>query len=306
MSGTSAACPGSEDQDRTAAPVDPAGHSAVQGLRPRDQPAATSVKQIKHDVDEWADELMALAARLGPGPKGRASATLEQSLSVARLTESTVVACALDLQRLAVLMENDLHQRDRLTLDLLDTQRELQQVRLDLVDSRAHEQRPGQGARRDPLTGLPNRTSFEERARRALAWHEPEARELGLLYIGLDEFKSINDRYGHVVGDELLKMIAARLTDAVRKEDWVARHGGAEFLCLLMEIQSEQQLVSTAQRLLDAVARSSDSATHFFSPSPASWHWRPRIANQTAARSPRSARRSTHTKPLRGPCGPAH
>jgi diguanylate cyclase (GGDEF)-like protein len=237
------------------APVEPAGHSALQGLRPRDEPAATSVQQVKHDVDEWADELMALAARLGPGPKGRAScATLEQSLSVARLTESTVVACALDLQRLAVVMENDLHQRDRLTLDLLDTQRELQQVRLDLVDSRAHEQRAGQGARRDPLTGLPNRTSFEERARRALAWHEPEARELGLLYIGLDEFKSINDRHGDVVGDELLKMIAARLTDAVRKEDWVARHGGAEFLCLLMEIKSEQQLVSTAQRLLDAVA----------------------------------------------------
>lgn len=87
-----------------------------------------------------------------------------------------------------------------------------------------------------------------------MAWHEPEARELGLLYIDLDEFKSINDLYGHAVGDELLKIIAARLTDAVRKQDSVSRHGSDEFLCLLVEIQSEQQLVCTAQRLFDAVA----------------------------------------------------
>jgi diguanylate cyclase (GGDEF)-like protein len=60
-----------------------------------------------------------------------------------------------------------------------------------------------------------------------LAWHEPEARELGLLSIDVDEFKSINELYGHAVGDGLLKMIAARLTAAVRKHDWVSRHGDA-------------------------------------------------------------------------------
>lgn len=190
---------------------------------------------------------MALAARLGPE-------TPEQSLAAARQTESTVVACALDLQRLATLIETDLRLRDRLALDLLDTQRQLRQLRLDLVDSRAQAQRTDQATLQDPLTGLPNRTSFEERARRALAWHEHESRELGLLYIDLDEFKSINHLYGHAIGDELLKMIAARLTDALRKEDWVGRHGGDEFLCLLTEIQSEQQLTSTAQRLFDAVA----------------------------------------------------
>lgn len=198
---------------------------------------------------------MALAARLAPGSKGLGlSPTPEQSLAVARLTESTVVACALDLQRLAVLMETDLHQRDRLTLDLLDTRRQLRQLRLDLVDSRAHEQRTRQGTLEDPPTGLPNRTSFEERARRALAWHEHEARELGLLHIELDEIKSIKHLYGQAIGDELLEMIAARLTDALRKQDWVGRHGGDDFLCLLTEIQSDEQLMSTPQRLYDAVA----------------------------------------------------
>lgn len=198
---------------------------------------------------------MALAARLAPGSKGLGlSPTPEQSLAVARLTESTVVACALDLQRLALLMETDLHQRDRLTLDLLDTRRQLRQLRLDLVDSRAHEQRTRQGTLEDPPTGLPNRTSFEERARRALAWHEHEARELGLLHIELDEIKSIKHLYGQAIGDELLEMIAARLTDALRKQDWIGRHGGDDFLCLLTEIQSDEQLMSTPQRLYDAVA----------------------------------------------------
>jgi diguanylate cyclase (GGDEF)-like protein len=258
MSGMTASSPDSlQRQDPTTAPVpaasDPAGHVPFRALRQQDEPAAT-VPHLTRDVDAWADALMALAARLSPGPRGRAGgATLERSISVARVTESTVVACARDLQRLAVQMENDLRQRDRLTLDLLDTQRELQQVRVDLVDSRAQEQRARQGTSHDPLTGLPNRTSFEQRARRALAWHEHEARELGLLYIDVDEFESINHLYGRAVGDELLKMIAARLTDAVCKEDWVGRNGGDEFLCMLMEIQSEQQLVSTAQRLYDAV-----------------------------------------------------
>ena len=259
MTGTTAACPGGSERQQPTTFPGPAGGAGgsqpFRGLRPRGEPSGTSALQIKHDVDEWADTLMALAARLDPGPKGQAScATLEQSLSIARLTESTVVACALDLQRLAVMMEKDLRQRERLTLELLDTQRHLQRARLDLVDSRAHERRDRHSAFHDPLTGLPNRMSFEERARRALAWHEPEARELGLLYIDLDEFNSINDLYGHAVGDELLRMIGASLSDAVREHDWVSRHGGDEFLCLLVEIQSEEQLVSTAQKLFDAVA----------------------------------------------------
>src|ERR1700676_5754342 len=105
MSATMAAAPGSAGRDPIAAPVDPGGHSPLRAPRLRDEPAATSVPQIKHDVDGWACELMALAARLGPRSRGGAScATLEQSLSVARLTESTVVACALDLQRLAVVV----------------------------------------------------------------------------------------------------------------------------------------------------------------------------------------------------------
>jgi diguanylate cyclase (GGDEF)-like protein len=228
-----------DEQLAFAAAAEPTHSPFLRDPRPHGPALTTSALQCKHDVDDLADTLLALAAQMG---------------SVTPVTESAVVACALDLQRLGLVMEHDLRQRDRLTLELRDVQRELRRVRLDLVDSRAHEQRARHSAFHDPLTGLPNRTSFAERARRALAWHEPEARELGLLYIDLDEFKSINDLYGHAVGDELLKIIAARLTDAVRKQDWISRHGGDEFLCLLVEIQSEQQLVFTAQRLFDSVA----------------------------------------------------
>lgn len=258
MTGTPAARPGGSERQNwntSPAPAESTGSQLVGGLRPRCEPSPPSARQIKHDVDEWAEALMALAARLGPPAMGQArAATPELGLSVACLTESTVVACALDLQRLAVVMEMDLRQRDQLTLELLEAQRDLHQARLDLVESRVQGQHTRCASSDNPLIELPNRTSFEERARRALAWHESEARELGLLYIDLDQFKAINELHGQAVGDELLTVIAARLTATVRREDWVSRHGGDVFLCLLVEIQSEQQLVSTGQRLFDAVA----------------------------------------------------
>jgi diguanylate cyclase len=255
MSANPAARPDGSENHHWTTPAAAAGVADSQLPSPQRARPDTSPLQIQQAIGQWADRLMGLAATLASGPKGRSGcATPGQANSVAGLTESTVRACALDLQRWAGIMELDRGQRDRLTPELRPAQRELHRSRQELLDRRIAGVHARQGVFQDALTGLPNRTSFEERARRALAWHESEARELGLLYIDLNEFKSINEHYGSSVGEELLRIIAGRLTAAVRQEDWVSRHGGTEFLCLLVEIQSERQLVSTAQRLYDAVA----------------------------------------------------
>ena len=81
----------------------------------------------------------------------------------------------------------------------------------------------------DPLTGLPNRVAFQERLQAAL----DESPALAVLFVDLDDFKLINDSFGHQAGDELLAAVAARLRRATRAEEVVARHGGDEFLLLV-------------------------------------------------------------------------
>jgi len=81
---------------------------------------------------------------------------------------------------------------------------------------------------------------------------------MGVLFIDLDAFKHINDTYGHGVGDRLLVSVAQRLLNNARSDDTVARYGGDEFACLLLEIKSKQDAAAIAQSILDALARPHD------------------------------------------------
>jgi len=89
----------------------------------------------------------------------------------------------------------------------------------------------------DPLTGLPNRVSFQERLDDALDRCPGKQCAAGVLFIDLDNFKLINDSFGHAAGDELLRAVAGRLQRATRTADVVARQGGDEFLVLLADIE---------------------------------------------------------------------
>jgi diguanylate cyclase (GGDEF)-like protein/PAS domain S-box-containing protein len=89
----------------------------------------------------------------------------------------------------------------------------------------------------DPLTGLPNRVSFQERLDEALARCPEKDCATAVLFIDLDNFKLINDSFGHAAGDELLRAVAGRLKRATRTADVVARQGGDEFLVLLADIE---------------------------------------------------------------------
>ena len=101
-------------------------------------------------------------------------------------------------------------------------------------------------AHRDPLTGLHNRLSFDERLNQELARARRTHARLGLLYIDLDAFKPINDRYGHRTGDAVLREVAARLKSAVREMDTVSRLGGDEFSVILPEIDQSANVESIA------------------------------------------------------------
>ena len=89
----------------------------------------------------------------------------------------------------------------------------------------------------DPLTGLPNRVSFQERLDDALDRCQGKKCAAAVLFIDLDNFKLINDSFGHAAGDELLRAVAGRLQRATRTADVVARQGGDEFLVLLADIE---------------------------------------------------------------------
>jgi diguanylate cyclase len=95
-------------------------------------------------------------------------------------------------------------------------------------------------ALRDPLTGLPNRLAYEERVNQEYARWRRFASPLTMLVWDVDNFKSINDKYGHQAGDEALRVIAQSLKQRLRETDFVARYGGEEFVTLLIGANAQQ------------------------------------------------------------------
>jgi diguanylate cyclase (GGDEF)-like protein len=107
-------------------------------------------------------------------------------------------------------------------------------------------------ASHDGLTGLLNRVGFRHRIDAALDSVAGEDRHIGLLFVDLNEFKRVNDVYGHEAGDELIRQSAARLSSICRGEDEVARLGGDEFAIILADIQRDEQVRAAERRVKEA------------------------------------------------------
>ena len=125
-------------------------------------------------------------------------------------------------------------------------------VGADVTEKRLADERILHLARFDTLTGLPNRTSFQEDAERALVEAQRNGRPMALLCLDLDQFKSINDTLGHPVGDALLKLVGKRIRSCVRDRDLVARLGGDEFAILQAIDDPPTGSMMTARLILDA------------------------------------------------------
>jgi len=103
----------------------------------------------------------------------------------------------------------------------------------------------------DPLTGLSNRARFLDRLDHALTIRHRPGMEVAALYVDIDDFKLVNDRFGHAAGDRLLVEVAERLAGAVRRGDTVARLGGDEFAVLLEQTSGQADAQQSAARVLD-------------------------------------------------------
>ena len=126
---------------------------------------------------------------------------------------------------------------------------------VDITDRKRLESKLIHDALHDPLTGLANRVLLRDHLERAIARRGRSPGTIALLFVDLDDFKRINDSYGHAAGDQILVRVAERLVDAVRAEDVVGRQSGDEFAVLLAQVLDPDEATVCAERILGELRR---------------------------------------------------
>ena len=125
----------------------------------------------------------------------------------------------------------------------------------ELTQRKRAEEKLTRHAHYDNLTDLPNRRLFQSHLKQALELARRNQRSLAVLFVDLDHFKTINDSWGHAVGDRLLQGAAKWLKSCLRASDVVARLGGDEFIILLPEIAQAEDATTVAKKLLSALRK---------------------------------------------------
>ncbi|MCW8944475.1 MAG: diguanylate cyclase [Sedimenticola sp.] len=121
----------------------------------------------------------------------------------------------------------------------------------DISELKSNQEELARLANHDTLTGLPNRRHFQDQVSNALARAQRTGRQGALIYFDLDNFKPVNDQYGHDYGDWLLKESARRIQSIMRKNDLICRLGGDEFVALIQDIENLQEATIIAEKILD-------------------------------------------------------
>jgi diguanylate cyclase (GGDEF)-like protein len=200
---------------------------------------------IKDVVEKCAQELSTVNSVLkhelvGLDTLPAVEIALEQSETV----ESRVQVAAEELEAVNQALETEVREREMLEHQLAAVKEQEEAAR--------------HAAFHDPLTGLPNRVLFNDRLEHGLAQARRHGWKIAVMFVDLDDFKSINDAYGHDVGDIVLQTIARRLRENTREDDTVCRHGGDEFLYLLMEIRDERDAIKIAEKIIEVIQEPCD------------------------------------------------
>lgn len=132
----------------------------------------------------------------------------------------------------------------------------------DISNIKEYEQKLIEQASYDVLTQLPNRFLAEDRLKQALHSSDRNGTKGALLFVDLDDFKPVNDTYGHHTGDELLKTVSLLMSQELRKEDTVARLGGDEFLIILNNIKNIHEIEKIAEKIISSVSQDIIIAQH--------------------------------------------
>jgi len=126
----------------------------------------------------------------------------------------------------------------------------------DITEMKASEEHILHQATHDALTGLPNRTLLKDRLDVAFSHAKRSGNKVALLFIDLDDFKKVNDSLGHAHGDNLLRECAKRLKNILREEDTIARMGGDEFLIMMENVHSTEEVVHLSHRITQKMSES--------------------------------------------------
>ena len=205
--------------------------------------------RVKDMVEEAAEELSSVNIVLKQELADRYPLPeVENAIQKSEAVEIKVQDAAEELSVVNQALENEVKERQ-----LLEHQ-------LDAAEKQ------GEAARHasfhDPLTGLPNRVLFNDRLDHGLAQAKRHNWKLAVMFVDLDGFKGINDTYGHDIGDSVLQTISQRLKENTRDDDTVSRHGGDEFLYLLMEVRDERDIILIAENILKVIKAPCVVGTH--------------------------------------------
>jgi diguanylate cyclase len=213
-------------------------------------------KIIQNNVAHASNELNSINKVLNQGKKVTVPVkTIEKAITQNADVEHKVEKAADDLQQVNLDLANEVDERVVVESELADTKNDLAKVRDDLSKSQDKEEEIREIMFQDALTGLPNRVLFEQHLDQGLILAKRQGWGLAVLFLDLDEFKSINDTYGHDLGDKVLLMVAKRLQSLIRDEDTVSRWGGDEFMCLLLEVKEEADVTRLAEKMVKRIAK---------------------------------------------------
>jgi diguanylate cyclase (GGDEF)-like protein/PAS domain S-box-containing protein len=207
---------------------------------------------LGYPVDEWQDDPDLFVRTLHPDDR-------ERVLAAHGRTHKTHEPLSIEY-RLLARDGRIVHVRDEGVIVVGDEGEPLylQGYLLDITAERELQEQLRMQALFDPLTGLANRAFFHEQLENAVSIRKEGGNQTALVFIDLNEFKQINDQYGHSVGDEVLAVLGDRLKQVIRAGDSVARLGGDEFVVLLTSVVEPAEAAIVAERLLDQITEPID------------------------------------------------